>query len=192
MLSLRYLDMNKNSEKDNDLWLLFLGGDEDSLAEIYRRQYRNLYAYGTKFISDDELVKDCIQDLFIKLHCNRKQLRETVNLNTYLIRALKNKLFDSISSYTPMQDIENLPFDLKADDDFIYLFEDSDDDLLQKQKLQKVLDLLSHRQRESIYLRYVQELDYEEVASILEINYQSAKNLVSRTLIKLREIYFNL
>ena len=91
-----------------------------------------------------------------------------------------------------MQDIENLPFDLRADNDFIYLFEDSDDDLLQKQKLQKALDLLSHRQRESIYLRYVQELDYEEVASILEINYQSAKNLVSRTLIKLREIYFNL
>ena len=58
--------MNKNSEKDNDLWLLFLGGDEDSFAEIYRRQYRNLYAYGTKFILDDELVKDCIQDLFIK------------------------------------------------------------------------------------------------------------------------------
>lgn len=65
--------MNKNSEKDNDLWLLFLGGDRRFFSRnLQTEQYRNLYAYGTKFISDDELVKDCIQDLFIKLHCNRE------------------------------------------------------------------------------------------------------------------------
>ena len=39
---------------------------------------------------------------------------------------------------------------------------------------------------------FIEENASEILASILEINYQSAKNLVSRTLIKLREIYFNL
>lgn len=70
------------------------------------------------------------------------------------------------------------------------IFRKNDEDLLQKHKLQKALEKISPRQRESIYLRFIQELDYEEIGTILEINYQSAKNLVSRTLIKLREIYF--
>lgn len=89
-----------------------------------------------------------------------------------------------------MQDIDALPFDLKAEDSFFTLFSENDEDLLQKHKLQKALEKISPRQRESIYLRFIQELDYEEIGAILEINYQSAKNLVSRTLIKLREIYF--
>lgn len=184
--------MYKNAQTDLEIWQSFLEGDEQALAKIYRGQYSRLYAYGIKFVSDSELVKDCIQDLFIKLHCNRKQLRETVNLNTYLIRALKNKLYDALSAQVNMQDIDALPFDLKADDSFFSLFAEDDEELFQKQKLQKALDMISPRQRESIYLRFIQELDYEEVGAILEINYQSAKNLVSRTLIKLREIYFEL
>ncbi|MCE5225342.1 MAG: sigma-70 family RNA polymerase sigma factor [Porphyromonadaceae bacterium] len=182
--------MYNNAQTDLEIWQSFLEGNEHALEEIYRGQYSRLYAYGIKFVADKELVKDCIQDLFVKLHCNRKQLRETVNLNTYLIRALKNKLYDSLSAHIDMQDIDALPFDLKAEDSFFTLFSENDEDLLQKHKLQKALEKISPRQRESIYLRFIQELDYEEIGTILEINYQSAKNLVSRTLIKLREIYF--
>ncbi len=89
--------MYNNAQTDLEIWQSFLEGNEHALEEIYRGQYSRLYAYGIKFVADKELVKDCIQDLFVKLHCNRKQLRETVNLNTYLIRALKNKLYDSLS-----------------------------------------------------------------------------------------------
>ncbi len=68
----------------------------------------------------------------------------------------------------------------------------TDEDLLQKNKLTKSLKMLSDRQREAIYLKFIQELTYDELCEVLEINYQSAKNLISRTLIKLREVYFGL
>ena len=40
---------------------------------------------------------------------------------------------------------------------------------------------LSPRQKEAIYLKFVSELSYEELAKVMQLNYQSARNLVSQT-----------
>lgn len=49
---------------------------------------------------------------------------------------------------------------------------------------------LSPHQQEIIYLYYVNELKHEDIAEILGINYQSSKNLLFRSLSKLKKIYF--
>lgn len=48
---------------------------------------------------------------------------------------------------------------------------------------------LSPHQQEIIYLYYVNELKHEDIAEILEINYQSSKNLLFRSLSKLKKVY---
>ena len=57
----------------------------------------------------------------------------------------------------------------------------------QKQKVSKVLEKLSQRQKEAIFLRYFDDLEYEEIASIMSINYQSVHNLIHRAIKILRE-----
>ena len=49
---------------------------------------------------------------------------------------------------------------------------------------------LSPHQQEIIYLYYVNELKHEDIAEILGINYQSSKNLLFRSLSKLKKINF--
>ena len=51
--------------------------------------------------------------------------------------------------------------------------------------------MLPSRQQEILYLRFVRELDYVEIGEILGINYQSAKNLLSRSLAKIRKVFFS-
>lgn len=176
---------------DTELWSLFLKGDKQAFAYIYRKQYRLLLAYGIKLCKDQELVRDCIQDLFVKLHTNRKNLGETLNINTYLICALKHRLFKEVSSCVQMESIEEFLFDFTADEEFVDRFADNDEVWMQKKKLQKAMEQLSSRQKEAIYLRFIRDLSYEEVGEILGINYQSSKNLISRTIIKLRELYLS-
>ena len=177
---------------DTELWNLFLKGDKKALAYIYKKQYRLLLAYGIKLCNDPELVRDCIQDLFVKLHTNRSNLSETININTYLICALKQRLFKEVSSSVQMETIEDFLFDFTADEEFFDRFVDNDEEWMQKKKLEKAIKLLSSRQKEAIYLRFIRDLSYEEIGEVLGINYQSSKNLVSRTLIKLREFYLSL
>jgi len=49
-----------------------------------------------------------------------------------------------------------------------------------------MLDQLSPRQRKAIVLYYIEEKKYEEICVILEMNYQSVRNLIHRGMSKLR------
>ncbi len=53
--------------------------------------------------------------------------------------------------------------------------------------IEKVLSGLTNRQREIIFLRYIQEYSYEEIAAIMQISVESSRNLLSRTLSRLKE-----
>ena len=54
---------------DLELWNLMLKGYKKPLELLYRKYYELLLNYGLKVKCDEDLVKDAIQDLFVKL-CN--------------------------------------------------------------------------------------------------------------------------
>lgn len=58
----------------------------------------------------------------------------------------------------------------------------------QRQRVMKMLDGLTPRQREAIFLRYFEELSYERIAGIMEMNKQSAYNLIHTGISQLREL----
>lgn len=51
-----------------------------------------------------------------------------------------------------------------------------------------MLAALSNRQREIIYLRFYQNLDYEEISEVMNINYQASRNLLSHAIKVLRQL----
>ena len=61
----------------------------------------------------------------------------------------------------------------------------SETDAEQKNKLKLAFQQLSDRQKEILYLKYYSEMDYDEITKIMDLNYQSARNLVSRAIAKL-------
>jgi RNA polymerase sigma-70 factor (ECF subfamily) len=50
------------------------------------------------------------------------------------------------------------------------------------------LNNLTNRQKEIVYLKYYQNLSYEEVSEIMKINYQAARNLLYQTIKTLRSL----
>ncbi|MDD2437581.1 MAG: sigma-70 family RNA polymerase sigma factor [Massilibacteroides sp.] len=181
--------MSYSTLTDNELWKCFLSGDKKALAYIYSKQYQSLLAYGMKLFPDYELVRDCIQDMFVKLYINRKNISLITHINSYLIKALRNRIYDEVSVNIKKTEIGVSSFDFITDDFFLTFFPENDDDLAQRKKLKNAIEKLTARQREIIYLRFIRELDYNEIGDLLGINYQSAKNLVSRSLVKLRSFY---
>lgn len=167
------------------LWKLFREGDEHAFSELFELTSDRLYRYGTKFVNDEEQVKDCIQELFIKLYENRRQLPATTNPLFYLFSSLKNLLIDTIRHNQRMIYIspEELPFHVQfafnQEDD-----EEPDDNI--KARFEEVLSLLSDRQKEVIYLRFQADMSYEEISQLLDINNQSVRNIIYRAMEKIR------
>nr|GFC66022.1 hypothetical protein [Tanacetum cinerariifolium] len=62
-------------EHSAQLWEAFRGGEAQALATLFDAYYEALYHYGLKLTGDEELVKDCIQNLFQKLWRRREGLR---------------------------------------------------------------------------------------------------------------------
>lgn len=64
-------------------------------------------------------------------------------------------------------------------------------DQLKKILLRDALNALAPRQKEAIYLRFFEGLNYNEISGIMELNYQSARNLIHRAVEQVRKIIMN-
>ena len=54
--------------------------------------------------------------------------------------------------------------------------------------VKRLLNQLSPRQREALTLYYIEERKYEDICEIMNMNYQSVRNLMHRGLSKLKSI----
>lgn len=174
---------------DSKLWNSFLEGDNKALHVIYETYVQMLYCYGLNFTRDENLVKDCIHDVFVDLFRYRQNLRETNNIQLYLFKSLKNAILKAISKSRKYLGVDQM------DDSF--LFEKSveevkiedDDDLYRTKMVRKAFSTLTSRQKEVLFLKFYSNLGYDEISQVLNMNYQSARNLVHRSIDKLRESY---
>ena len=175
---------------DTTLWHLLIQGDRKALEVIYQRYYVLLLNYGLKCTSDRELIKDCIHDLFVYLYHNTRISIEGITVRAYLLRALKNSLFNKLVGLERERDsLDTSSFEIPTDEDlFEQMFPQNDRDFALAQYLLKAIVQLPPRQKTALYLRYVKELSHKEIAAIMEINEQSSMNLTNRALLKLRSL----
>lgn len=178
----KYLTSNISNLRDK-----FLLGDELAYAEIYRLYVKDLYALGLWFGIQKEIIEDAIQDVFIEIYTRREKLEKITNLKLYIITAFRNRLFLLVKKNSPFFTENEIESDLKEHDHLEYLIEQEHIEDEQR-KLSFLLSKLNDNQREAIYYRFVEGLSCEEVAYIMNINYQSAKNLLHRAIKKMRSI----
>ena len=69
--------MHIQTTNDRELWDSFKAGDDRAFSQIYETYADLLFSYGMRFTSNREIVRDTLQELFIKLYKNRKNLSTT-------------------------------------------------------------------------------------------------------------------
>jgi RNA polymerase sigma factor (sigma-70 family) len=174
---------------DTKLWEDFKKGEKYALTHIYYLYADPLFRYGKKFSSDDELVKDAIQDLFFDLIRTRATLGTTDHIYFYLIKALRRRLRKSICGTKSLvltdEEVEIYSANI------VYSIEDEwiqKEELTKKEEIiRKGLAELSPKQREIIYYRFTCEFEYDQICEIMSMKYDSARKMVFRALKTLRE-----
>ena len=166
-------------------WKKFIAGDEAAYGNIYQKFIQDLYQYGLCFTPDEDIVKDCIQDLFVYLYANRSHLDPVCNIKTYLLISLKHNICRYLFKHQSFDSLEeNYPFlsEISAEDHYIENESSHNESLLVK----KMLAILTPRQREIMYYRFVQELSMDDICKLMDLHYQSAQNLIQRSLKKIK------
>lgn len=178
-----------NSVDDAMLWNNLREGDEKSFSMLFERYYTDLVRYGNSLSPFDEKVQDCIQDVFTDIWVYRNTLQSSVVVKAYLLSSVRKRiarLYERDHIFRKTTSTDSIAFLLEFSVDYELI----DDDYATKEKvvhLNNLLNDLPARQKEALYLRYHQGLTVEQIAEMLDVNYQSASNLLHRGLLNLRK-----
>ncbi|MDR0844476.1 MAG: sigma-70 family RNA polymerase sigma factor [Tannerella sp.] len=177
-----------DNKEDITLLRSFLTGNDHAFSSIYNKYVAELFGYGIGLGSEREMLKDAIQDVFYTFYVRKNQLTEVRNLKYYLFRMLKNRLLDMYKSTVHVNEAEppeEMSFTIKTTilDELIA----EEEKTALQIKIDTLLSTLTSRQKEAVYLRFMQEMEYEEIGRLLEMTPQAVRKLIFRAIKRLRE-----
>jgi RNA polymerase sigma factor (sigma-70 family) len=207
------------NDEEDVLWSQLLEDSEMAFTRIYDIYFPILFHYCIRFTPDRSLIKDVLQDFFIGLFSGRKSpfavrgnplaVRShplaapndplaapgnplaVRNLKSYLMVSVRRELFRRLGkvSRTPVESMTGQEYDF-------CLELSPESELINRQSgehrskhLQDIINALTARQREAVYLYFYENISYEEMAEIMglkEVKY--ARTLIYRAISELRLI----
>ncbi len=167
-------------------WEQTLGGNVKSFGLIHEELYSSLHFYLLKIVKDEDVAQDILQDLFVKLWERKERFGAISNVKHYFLKSARSLAINYLNSYRPeLLDLQN-----HKQVDFVFSIEDilveKEADREMQQALIKAMNMLPKRQKEMIFLRYFDNWNYDQIANVTGLQYQSVLNHVHRGLRQLR------
>ena len=173
-------------ERDVILWKEMKEGNEFAFREIFDTYSNLLFQYGITICKERELVKDCVQELFVAIWTNRQTIGIARSIKYYLFFSLRRLLFKRVSRARrlfSLSHFQSLSFIVDAHDQAIFRREAN----LHRQLLVSgAMESLPARQKEIIFLKFFQDLKNEEIQKIMNLNSQVVRNTLYKALNNLR------
>lgn len=181
--------LNYSEQSDAEIWNDFKKGEELAFSYIYYKFYNDLYNYGIKIVRSEVIVQDAIQELFTSIWKNKGQLGYVSSIKFYLLKSLRRGIIRHLErdkkSYLRMVVFGGNQPNIEFSGEEIIIGEEVT--LEKRAYISHLLNSLSKRQKEVIYLKYYENLEFEEIAELMSLNYQSVINHVHKAFKKLRK-----
>lgn len=177
--------MNKSSQLSS-WWEDSRSGDVGAFKCIHNELFPGLFHYLLKILKDEDVCYDLLQDLFIKLWEKKEKLGPISNVKVYFFKSARSIAINYIKSdkvrYT--HTIQDFEIEMVFSQEEILV--NKEINLQMKRQLSVALNGLPKRQREMIFLKYFDGWNYEQIAEVTGIKYQSVVNHVHRGILQLR------
>jgi RNA polymerase sigma-70 factor (ECF subfamily) len=167
-------------------WAGVLVNDNEAFKKIHSVLFNGLYNYALKFLNDEALAEDAVQELFVKIWVKRSSIGSITHVKSYFFTTLRRQMLNQLRNLKLKQlkiRTYNYP-DIEFSREEIIIKEEHDAWL--HQKIHELLNQLPARQREVVYLRYFENMSTTEITTVMKINYQSVQNLLQKAFEKLR------
>lgn len=178
----------------------FLSGDERGLEQLIALYQRGLLRFLYGYVHDIGLAEDILTDVFMTLYYKRSfKEQDDASLKTYIYKIARNKALNAIKKRNRQKELSLEALTEKSGDAALddtaknFLFGDifSPEHALEKQErakaLNQALGLIKKEYRETLKLRYFDDLSPEEIAVITKKSTKQVYNLLSRGKAALKE-----
>lgn len=173
-------------------WKEFKNGSNSAFNNIYYKYVDILFRYGSKIISDKEMVKDGIQQLFLELYSSREKLSNPESIEFYLLKALKRILIHQLKKDQRTRNLNSYDFySFTIDFDFEYEFGDKEKQQSKEKLLKEALNTLTSEKKELIFLKFYSGLNNKQIGSMLGLKTDTVQKQIYRILKKLQVKYIS-
>lgn len=170
---------NLITTNDSELWDLFRDGNEVAYTQLIKKYSKTLFNYGYRICQDKDFLKDCIQDVFLELWNRRLRINSTPAVKWYLFKAVRLRIFREQSKWNRGEEPdENYEFLVEFNIESKIITDLESVELTTR--IKHILNVLPPRQREIMYLRFYENLDFDNISQIMEISKQSVHNLLQK------------
>jgi len=167
-----------------------MAGDSGAWAELVRAQHRRVYGLCYRFTGNATDAEDLTQDVFLKIYSNLTSFDlARGSLHVWITTMTRNLLVDNFRrtrnqrSTSSLDDGWESAEELKPIDRLTARGPSPHESAAQKELAKMVQDALARvsvELREAVILRDLQDLDYKEIAQVLEIPEGTVKSRISR------------
>jgi RNA polymerase sigma-70 factor (ECF subfamily) len=185
------------ARSDVQLMLDVKAGDEQSFELLLQRYRTPLVNFLYRMVRAREEAEDLAQEVFLRVYRARKDYVPSAKFTTWLFRIATNLALNSVrdnrhqrmevSLDAPVtidaEEGDEKPLDIAEKHPNIeqYLVEEA-----RKKMIRHAIDKLPEKQRAAVLLHKYQELDYGDIAKILECSESALKSLLFRAYETLR------
>ena len=185
--------VNKNNKyiySDEQLMLLFQGGNENAYIELVNRYKDKLINFIFNYLGDIESSEDVVQETMIKLYQKKHYYKEIAKFSTWLYTIAKNLANTELRKRKQRKTTLLSQF---SKDDKMYDLPSNDNEVgqeIQTEIVSKIIreavDQLSEKFKTVITLRDIQQLSYEDISEIIDVPIGTVKSRINRARLQLQ------
>jgi RNA polymerase sigma-70 factor (ECF subfamily) len=181
------------ARSDVQLMLDVKAGDEASFDFLPQKYRSPLVNFLYRMVRDTATAEDLAQEVFLRVYRARKQYAPSAKFTTWLFRIATNVALNSVrdnrydklavSLDAPVYDEDSAPRELPGREIRI------DEHMIERDRtefIQRAIASLPEKQRVAVLLHKYEEMDYGEIARILDCSESALKSLLFRAYETLR------
>jgi RNA polymerase sigma-70 factor, ECF subfamily len=179
------LDTAYTDHPDVSLVARCLRGDETAWEDLLRTHSRRVYGLCFRFTNSGQEAQDLTQEVFLRVFRTLKTFRSTEgSFTTWLARVTRNLLIDHYRRTRQERATDSIEEQLPIIEEESAAASPRPDQSLAGREaseiLQAALQTLSPDLREAVILRDLQEMEYREIADVLQIPEGTVKSRINR------------
>ena len=166
---------------DPDIFKKIKNGDDDAFSHLFDEYYVSLCFFANKYVSDLDLSRSLVQQVFVDLWTKREKLNIHYSPKSYLFHSVKNRSIDYLRKRSRSVSVAEFP-----DNNLSLEFHDLVEEAELNERINTCIDQLSERCREIFILCRFEGLKYSEIAERLNISVKTVEMHMGIALKKIR------
>ena len=159
-------------------------GKESAFAGLFAEYYQQLSLFAIKYVSDLEIAKEIVQDLFVSIYENRKSLLITTSLKSYLFQSVRNRCLNHIKHLeVERKYLEQVAFEQESSEDLEARIMETE----LEHRIFQIVSELPAKCQVIFRMSRVKGIKNKEIAKSLDISIRTVETQISHALKILRE-----